>query len=309
MKCVVVGAGGVGGYFGGRLAAAGHDVALVARGPHLAAIRERGLRVRSILGDVEVTLPASDDPAELGPCDVVLFCVKAYDSATAVAALPPLIGADTVVLPFLNGIEHIAQLAALLGPAHVAGGAAYIFSSIAEPGVVVHTGGPARLVFGELDGRPSARLEGFGKACRDSGVNAAIADDIRQVMWSKLAFICATAGMTAAVRLPLGDIRQCAESWLMYRHLVEEVVAVARAEGVPLGPDDVDEQVAFATSLAPDSYSSLHHDLVSERPMELDALHGAVLRLAAGHGLEVPATEAVYRILRPWAVRNAGLRG
>jgi 2-dehydropantoate 2-reductase len=308
MKVVVVGAGGVGGYFGARLAQAGHDVAVLARGRHRAAIRERGLQVRSPKGDLTVAVPASEDPAELGRCEVVLFCVKSYDTRIAAARLGPLIGPETAVVSLQNGIDNEETLAAAVGADHVAGGAAFIFASIVEPGVVAHTGGPARIVFGELArertrGR-SDRMERLLQACQDAGIDAAIAADIRVVLWTKLAFICATAGTTTAVRLPLGEIRDCAESWRMFRQVLAEVVSLARAEGVPLGEDVVEEQVGFAAGLPPDAYSSLHHDLVSGNRMELDALHGTVVRRAASHGLAVPATEAIYAILRPWALRN-----
>jgi 2-dehydropantoate 2-reductase len=308
MKVVVVGAGGVGGYFGARLAQAGHDVALVARGRHLAAIRERGLQVRSPKGDLTVAVPASEDPAELGRCEVVLFCVKSYDTHAAAARLGPLIGPETAVVSLQNGIDNEETLAAAVGADHVVGGAAFIFASNVEPGVVAHTGGPARIVFGELTrertrGR-SDRMERLLQACQDAGIDAATPADIRVVLWTKLAFICATAGTTTAVRLPLGEIRGCAESWRMFRQVVAEVVALARSEGVPLGEDVVEEQVGFAAGLPPDAYSSLHHDLVSGNRMELDALHGTVVRRAASHGLAVPATEAIYAILRPWALRN-----
>jgi 2-dehydropantoate 2-reductase len=302
MKVAVVGAGGVGGYFGGRLAIAGNEVGMVARGPHRAAIETGGLRVRSVRGDFTATVPAREDPAALGPCDVVLFCVKSYDTEEAAARLRPLLQPDTAIVSLQNGVDNEEKIAAAVGSQHVVGGAAFIFSTIVEPGVVAHTGGPARMIFGELDGARSTRVERLLAACRAAGIDADAVPDIRVALWTKFAFICATAGMTAAARLPLGRIRDCAESWAMFRRLVEEVVAVARAEGVPLSEAVVDEQIAFASALAADSYSSLHHDLVSGRRMELDALHGTVVRRAARYGLAVPAHAAVYALLRPWAL-------
>jgi 2-dehydropantoate 2-reductase len=304
VRIVVVGAGGVGGYFGARLAAAGQDVAVVARGPHLAAIRAGGLRVRSPLGDLTVAVPASDDPAEFGASDVVLFAVKAYDTERAAAGLAPLLGPDTAVVSLQNGIDNEGRIAAVVGAEHVVGGAAFIFASIAEPGVVVHTGGPARLEFGEVHGARTERVERLLQACRDAGVDADIPPDIHVVLWLKFAFICATAGMTAAVRLPLGEIRDCPESWAMFGRIVAEVVALGRAEGVRLPADAVDEQLRLAAAQPAGAYSSLHHDLVTGHRMELEALHGSVVRRAAQHGVPVPACEAVYGILRPWAARN-----
>jgi 2-dehydropantoate 2-reductase len=309
MKIAVVGAGGVGGYFGGRLALAGHDVAVVARGPHLAAIRQRGLRVRSVKGDFTAVVQASDDLTEFEPCEVVLFCVKSYDTEAAAARLGPLLGEETAVVSLQNGIDNEEKIAATIGPGHVVGGAAFIFSTIAEPGVVAHTGGPARIVFGELDGARTARIEQLLVACHDAGIDAEIPADIRVVLWTKLAFICAVSGMTAAVRLPLGEIRDCAESWAMFRQIVAEVAVLAGAEGVRLGEDVVEQQVRFAAGLPPESYSSLHHDLVSGRRMELEALHGAVIRRAARVGFAAAASEGIYAILRPWALRNEDASG
>jgi 2-dehydropantoate 2-reductase len=304
MKVAVVGAGGVGGYFGGRLAQSGHDIHLVARGPHLAAIRQDGLRVRSVKGDFATTVRATDDPAEIGPCDAVLFCVKSYDTAEAAARLKPLLGEDTAVVSLQNGIDNEEKIAAVIGPVRVVGGAAFIFSTIVEPGVIGHTGGPARILFGELDGRRTDRVDRLLAACREAGIDADIPDDIRVVLWTKFAFICATAGMTAAVRLPLGEIRECAESWAMFQRLFAEVVLLARAEGISLSDDAVARQLDFAAALPPDSYSSLHHDLVSGRRMELDALHGTVVHRARRAGVPAPASDAIFATLRPWQLRN-----
>jgi 2-dehydropantoate 2-reductase len=304
MRIAVVGAGGVGGYFGGRLAQAGHDLHFIARGPHLAALQREGLRVRSVKGDFTADVRATDDPAEIGPCDAVLFCVKSYDTEEAAARLEPLLGEDTSVVSLQNGIDNEEKIAALVGPSRVVGGAAFIFSSIVEPGVIAHTGGPARILFGELKGSRTVRVEKLLAACREAGIDADIPPDIRVVLWTKFAFICAVAGMTTAVRLPLGDVRECRESWSMFQQIVTEVVTLARAEGVPLGDDVVAQQVGFAAGLPRDSYSSLHHDLVTGRRMELEALHGTVVRRAARGGVPAPASDAIYAILRPWALRT-----
>jgi 2-dehydropantoate 2-reductase len=306
MKVVVLGAGGVGGYVGARLAAAGHDVGLVARGAHLAALRTNGLQVNSVKGDVHVDVPAADDPAALGPCDVVLFCVKAFDTESAARRLPPVLTEDTAVVSLQNGVDNEDQLAAAVGAEHVVGGAAFIFSTISEPGIITHTGGSARVVVGERDNRRSDRVEALVAACTDAGLDAAVAPDINVVLWSKFAFICATAGMTASVRLSLGDIRESPPAWAMFRQIVSEVVELGRREGVPLGDDVIDQQVSFAAALAADSYSSLHHDLTTGRRMELDALHGSVVRRADRLGLPVPANRAVLALLDPWTRRNHG---
>lgn len=305
MKLAVYGAGGVGGYFGGRLAQAGADVHLIARGDHLDALRERGLRVESTHGDFHVDLPATDDPAEVGPCDYVLFTVKSFDTAAAAAELSPLLHDETGVVSLQNGVDNEETLAEVVGAEHVMGGVAYIFATIEEPGVVEHTGGPTSFTFGELDGTRSDRAERFLDWCeRADGMDATLSESIRVDLWEKAAFICAQAGMTASVRLPLGEVREAEESWAMYRRIVEEGVRVGRADGVDLPEDAVERWMALAEDLDAESYSSLHYDMTNGKRMELDALHGAIVRRAREHDVQAPMTEAVYAILEPWARRN-----
>ncbi|MFU8869501.1 2-dehydropantoate 2-reductase [Natronococcus sp.] len=305
MKVAIYGAGGVGAYFGGRLARAGADVHLLARGAHLEALRRDGLRVDSVRGDFEVELPATDDPASIGPCDYVLFAVKSFDTAAAARELEPLLGEETAVVSLQNGLDNEEKLADVIGEDRVMGGVAYVFSTIAEPGRIEQTGGPASITFGELDGTRSERAERLLERCeRANGMSAELSASIRIELWEKAAFICAQAGMTAAVRLPLGEIRETPESWDAYRRIVEEVCSVGRAAGVDLPDDAVSRWMAFAAELDDDSYSSLHYDMTREKPMELEALHGTVVRKARENDVAVPTTDAVYAILRPWAVRN-----
>ncbi|MFB1063218.1 2-dehydropantoate 2-reductase [Natrinema sp. H-ect4] len=304
MKVAVFGAGGVGGYLGARLADAGHEVHLIARGDHLAALRSDGLRVESIRGDTSVELPATDDPADIGPCDVVLFCVKAHDTRDAAADLAPLLDERTAVVSVQNGVDNERWLADEIGEDHVVGGVAYIFSTIGEPGVVEHTGGPAQFVYGELDGERTDRIERLDDALSASdGIDAVLVTDIRVELWRKFAFICAQAGMTATTRLPIGELRETDASWTMYRRIIEEVCAVARAEGVDHPDETVDEWLEFARGLDSDMYSSLHYDLTHDKRLELDALHGSVVRHASEVDVDVPMNEAVHAILRPWADR------
>lgn len=305
MKVAVFGAGGVGAYLGGRLAQVGADVHLIARGDHLAALRESGLRVESVAGDFEVDLPATDDPAEVGPCDYVIFTVKSYDTEAAAADLGPLLGEGSAVISFQNGLDNERVIAETIGREHVMGGVARIFSTIGAPGVIEHTGGPTQFVFGELDGSTSARGERFLEICeRAEGVDPELSADVEAAIWEKATLICAQAGMTATVRLPLGAIRSVPESWAMYRRIVEEVAAVGRAEGVDLPDDVVDRQVDLAAGLRDDVYSSLHYDMTHGKRMEVEALNGAVVRRAEAAGVDVPMNDAVYAILKPWAVRN-----
>ena len=304
VKVAVVGAGGVGGYFGGRLALAGADVHLVARGPHLNTLRERGLRVVSVRGDFSVSPRATDDPGVIGPCDVVLFCVKSYDTEQAAERLPPLVNGETAVLSLQNGVDNVEKIAAVVGERHVMGGAAFIFAAIAEPGVIADSGGPGSVVFGELDGSRSPRAVRLLALFERAGVGAELVADIRTRLWDKYAFICAQAGLTATTRLPIGEIRGTPETWAAFKRLAGEVVALAAAEGVRL-PDDVVERIsAFAHALEPSGFSSLYHDLTNGRRMELEALHGHVARRSRRHGLEAPVSDVVYALLKPHAALN-----
>ncbi|MGO9178533.1 MAG: 2-dehydropantoate 2-reductase [Candidatus Limnocylindrales bacterium] len=307
MRLAVVGVGGLGGYFGARLAQAQNDVRFLARGRHLEALRIRGLRVQSVFGDFALApaqVPAADDPHQIGPVDVVLFTVKSFDTEAAARLLPPLLRPDPAVISLQNGIDNEEKLGAEIGAEHVVGGAAYVFAELVEPGVVRHSGGPTRLVFGEFDGRPSARLEVFRAACLRAGFGAEIVADIRAALWTKYAFICAQAGTTAAVRQPIGVIRETPATWALFRRIVEETWRVGRAEGVRLPDDLVQRQLDLAARIEPANYSSLHDDLVAGRRMELDALLGELVRRGARAGVPTPAAETLYAVLRPWADRG-----
>lgn len=305
MRIAVFGAGGVGGYLAARLADAGTaEVALLARGAHLEALRADGLRLRSVFGDAHVRVPATDDPGDIGPVDAVLFTVKATDTHTAAGQLGPLLGEGTAVVSFQNGVDNEDRITATVGGGHVLGGVAFIFSTIAAPGVIEHSGGPTRFVFGELDGRRSQRAQGLQDVLRAAGVDAELTSDVRAAMWRKFIFICAQAGMTAASRLPLGALRGDEEAWRMYRAVITEAAAVADAEGIGLPDDAVEGAIELAESLEHDAFSSLHYDLEHGKPMELDALNGHVARLGRRHGVDVPANEAIYALLSPWAAAN-----
>lgn len=309
LKLAVFGTGGVGGYYAGRLAAGGADVHLIARGAHLEALRANGLSIESPKGDLHIDLPTTDDPSEIGPCDYVLFSVKSFDTEAVSARLQPLIRDDTAILSFQNGIDNEDKIARVVGRQHVLGGAAYIFSTIREPGVIAHTGGPARIVFGEMDGSRSERGSRLLDQCKKAEIDAELSEEIERVLWDKFAFICAQAGMTAAVRLPIGEVRAVKESWNAFRSIVEEVCAIAAAEGIELPHDTADRHVSFAEGLEPTGYSSLYDDLTKGRRMELEALHGTILRRARRHGIPVPMSQAIYAILKPWAVRNEAASG
>lgn len=304
MKIAVVGTGAVGGYFGARLAAAGSEVHFLARGESLAALRERGLRVDSVLGDLTLAADetrATDDPGDIGPSDVVLFTVKSYDTDVAAERLGPLLQDGTAVISLQNGIDNEDRIAARIGSEHVVGGVAYLFAHRAGPGHVRHTGGPARIVFGELSGERSPRTEAFLGECQRAGIAAEIAPDIRVALWSKFVFICAQAGLTAASRQPIGVIRDTPATWELFRRVLEEVAAVGRAEGVALPDDLVAKHLEFASALEAHGRSSMYDDLAAGRRMELEALLGEVVGRGARGGVLTPVSEVLYGLLLPSA--------
>ena len=299
MRVLVVGAGAVGGYFGARLVRAGTPVTFVARGPHLAAMQRAGLRVRSAVdGEWVVKVDAVADVTGLAPADIVLFCVKSFDTESAAVAIRPVVGPDTAVVSLQNGVDNEETLERVLGPGHAVGGVAYVFAAVETPGVIVHRLG-GRVVVGELDGRHGAQLERLQAAFAAAGVPAEVAPDIRRTLWEKYLMITAQSGMTALTRTPIGVIRSVPESWQMYRLIVEELATLARAEGVRLDDGVVDAIMKAAEGLAPEALSSLHHDLVNGRRLELEGLQGHAVRLGRRHGVPTPMLFAVYAALKP----------
>lgn len=296
-RVAVYGAGALGAYFGGRLAQAGVDVHLIARGRQLDALRAGRLRVESINGDFETPIRATGDPAEVGPCEAILLCVKTYHVDEVAPTLTPLVEEGTALVPVQNGIAHIETLQSAVGADHVLGGAAFIFATLTEPGRVVHSAGPGSIVFGELDGRLSERARELAATLASAGIGVELVDNVRERMWAKFAYICAHAGTTAAARLPIGAIRSSEPAWAMFKRMLDEIVDLARSEGVELGPDVVESLVDFANSLAADSTSSMYNDLVAGRQTELEALHGVAVQRARRNGLELPMNEAVYALL------------
>ncbi len=301
MRIAIVGSGGVGGYFGARLAEGGADVTFIARGAHLAAMRAHGLRIHSPLGDLHLpTVSATDNPTTVGSVDVVFFAVKLYDSQTASALVPPLVGPDTVVIPFQNGVESVAMLTALVGEARVAGGTSYISAVIDEPGVIRHTTSD-RLIFGELDGSRSARLERFNDACLAGGFHPLFTDQIQVEIWTKFAHLTVFSGMTSAVRLPVGPIREDPDLLAMWQAALMESLAVARARGIALAPGFIDTTMALVTRWPPYMKSSMLEDLERGRRLELPWLSGAVVRLGREVGVDTPIHRFLATILMPHA--------
>jgi 2-dehydropantoate 2-reductase len=297
-----MGAGGLGGFFGGVLAAHGADVTLVARGPHLAAMREQGLRVRSELaGTFLVTPPVTDTPATAGEVDLLLFCVKAYDVETAAAQCVSVVGPRTAVVPVQNGMDAAERLAAVLGQDVVLGGLTYVASRIESPGVVVQQGRAGTLMFGERRGGLSARGAAVRDFLGDHGVGAELCADIRVRLWEKYVVVCATGGVLAVRREPFGPALASGEARAFMVAIMAEVAALAAASGVPLTPDVVPRLMAYLEHhMAPEARSSQLSDLQAGRRLELEHLNGAAVRLGHALGVPTPANQAVYDALKPF---------
>jgi 2-dehydropantoate 2-reductase len=304
-RVAVLGAGAVGSYLGSRLARAGADVHLIARGAHLDALRASGLTLITSEGSETLSMPATEDPASIGPVDLVLFGVKSYDTEAAAARLDPLIGPETAVMSIQNGIDNEAKVAAVIGEAHVVPAAVYILAAVEAPGVV--RSGPARMVLGEYQpGPPSARVAGLVDLFRAGGVDASASTDVRVSKWEKYTLLVGFSAVSAATQLPLGDIRRSKAATAMMRAVMQEAFDVARALGVPLADDQVERSHALVLAQADTEGASLRNDLLKGRRMEIEALQGTLARLGRETGVPTPWTDAAYAILEPWAVKNEG---
>jgi 2-dehydropantoate 2-reductase len=302
MRVTVMGSGGTGGYFGGLLARAGEDVTFVARGAHLEAIQAKGLTVRSrLVGDFTVPARASDDPSAGGAADLVLFCVKAYDTENAAERLRPAVGPDTVILPVQNGIDSAERIGRVVGPSHVIGGTAGVSSVLEAPGIIDHRGGPDTIRLGKLDGPPSARVQRIAETLLRAGIKAQVRSDIRVALWEKFVLICGLSGLTALTRLTIGAVLACAETRTLYRQTMDETAAVGRAEGVALPEGTVETALRQFETANPTVRGSLYYDLDAGRRLEIETLNGTVVRLGRERGVPTPANFAIYAALKPYA--------
>src|SRR5436190_3255096 len=300
MKIAIFGSGGVGGYFGGRLAASGEDVTFLARGAHLAAMQQHGLHIASPLGDVHLPkVQAADRPQAIGPVDVVLFTVKLYDVESSAATLAPLIGPDTVVITLQNGVDAMDMVAKHVGDRHVAGGAAYIVAVIDQPGHIRHTTAQ-QLVFGERDGRRSDRLVAFEAAGRRAGFEATAGTDVTADLWTKFVRLATWSGMTTIARSPMGVLRDTPETLALMMSAVQEGIAVGRAKGVNLPADLMDTTLAMIKNLPAGSKSSMLEDLERGRRLELPWLSGGVVRMGKEVGVPTPIHQFITTILTPF---------
>lgn len=294
----IMGSGGVGGYFGARLAQAGYPVTFIARGAHLQAIRDNGLTIEGPEDALHVAAAATDSPADIGPVDFVLFCVKLWDTEAAAQACKPLIGPDTAVVSLQNGVDSEDMLAMVLGEHHVMGGVAEIAASITGPGLI-HKLSPFHVIrFGELDGRPSARGDRLERCLADAGVQTFYSQDISADIWKKFIFLVGLSALTALTRTPIGPIRQDPDTRALFQQVMEETFTVARAKGVALPDDTIPQRMAFVDKLPPDMRASMAIDLSQGRRLELPWLSGAVARLGAETGVETPANGFVATALK-----------
>ena len=302
MHVVIMGSGGIGGYLGARLAAAGTDVSFIARGTHLRAMRETGLNVESALGDIHLEgVRATDKPATLKRADVVVFAVKLYDMEAAAQLIRPIVGPETVVVPFLNGVEAPAAIDTVLGENTSAGGVIRMSATLVEPGLIRHIGTFATVTMGALAQAQQTKLEAFQAALTEAGVDASLSDDITAEIWKKMAFLAPMSALTSLVRAPIGVVRADEKLADLYMEAVKEAVRIAWASGANLDAD-ADKQVwKFTQNLPADMPSSMQIDLENERRLELDWLSGALVRMGKELNIKTPTHELVTTILGPRA--------
>lgn len=301
LKVAVIGAGAVGGYYGAKLACVGHDVHLIARGAHRRAIAERGLMVWSTLGDFVVRPHVTDDPADIGAADLVLFAVKTYDNPTAVKLLPPLVDGDTMVLTLQNGVGSMRDVGQHVGERAVLAGPTYIATALAGPGFIEQTGTHRRIVFGEastVSDTPSPRVQALADVLRAADVDAEPVGDARRPLWEKFIYLAPFASVTGAARLPAGPIWQDAALRETFLRAVREVEALAHAEGVAIAEDTIPKIEAYMEALPASTRSSLLIDISAGRPIENEALGGEVTRRARKLGVPTPVMDTLYAVLQ-----------
>ncbi len=307
MRIAIFGAGGIGGYLGGRLSQAGEEVVLIARGEHLQAIKEHGLRVDSIKGDFVATPAlATDNPTEAGPVDAVILGVKAWQVLDAAKAMRPMIGPETFVVPMQNGVEATAQLASVLGEKSVVVGLGGLVSYIVGPGHILHAGGEPYVSFGESDNSTSERTQNLLEAFKNAGVTANIPANIQAALWAKLALMAVNSGIGAITRVPTGQWRSVAGSWKMAQQVAQEVLAVAAGKGIAMPSDSLASTVARLEASAPNSTSSMQRDLMEGRFSELEVQTGAVVRLGLEAGVPTPVNTFIYNSLLPQEMNARG---
>ncbi|HSA99973.1 MAG TPA: ketopantoate reductase family protein [Anaerolineales bacterium] len=300
MKILIMGTGGVGGYYGGLLAQQGNDVTFIARGAHLYAIRHQGLKVKSVHGDFHVfPANATDDPINVGTVDLILFCVKSYNTDEAAQAIRPAVGQQTVVMSLQNGVDAAERIGKVIGPEHVIGGVTWLSSAVEEPGVIKQISQFRRIVFGELGKGRSERIQSIFEVLNNIGITVEISEDIQKVLWTKLVFITAVSSIGSLTRLPMGDYRSIPETRSLLASIMQEVESVARSQGVNLDGDVVQKWLEFIDNAGPTIKPSMQLDVESGQRTELESMIGVVGRKGRELGVPTPVSDFVYASLLP----------
>jgi 2-dehydropantoate 2-reductase len=300
MKILIMGTGGVGGYYGGLLAQQGNDVTFIARGAHLSALRTEGLKVRSVHGDFDLpSVNATDDPANVGPVDLILFCVKTYNTDEAAKALGSAVGPQTAVMSLQNGIDAAERIGKVIGEEHVIGGVTWLSSAVEAPGIILQISQFRRIVLGELNGRLSERIQSIYEVLKNTGITVEIAENIWKVLWTKLVFISAVSGVGSLTRLPMGDYRSIPETRSLLTRIMQEVESLARAQGVDLDENVVQNWLDFIDNAAPTIKPSMQLDVEMGHRTEIESMIGVVGRKGRELGVPTPVSDFVYASLLP----------
>lgn len=300
MKIMVMGSGGMGGYYGGLLAQQGNDVTFIARGAHMEAIRANGLQVKSVFGDFTVSpTQATDAPAEVGPVDLILFCVKTYSTDEAVEAILPAVSPQTAVLSLQNGVDSVERIGKVVGVEHVIGGATWISSAVEAPGVIKQVSQFRRIVFGELDGTRSERIQTIHKVLENIGVAVEVSENILKILWTKFVFISAASSLGSLTRLPMGEYRSIPETRALISGLMREVESVARAQGIALDEDVAQKSLEFMDNAAPHIKASMQLDVEAGRRTELESMIGVIGRKGREWSVPTPVADFIYASLLP----------
>lgn len=296
MRIAVMGTGAVGGYFGARLGAAGQNVAFIARGSHLDAMRKEGLKVKSIQGDLHIRALFTSDPGEVGPMDLVLFCVKSYDTEAAAAKLAPMMGEKTMIISLQNGIDNPDKIAARWGKARTLAAVVYLGATVAAPGKIEHSAG-GRIILGELDGETSETAKQVEQLLSDAKISCTLSAEIRKVMWTKLVWNAPFCALSCLARATVKEILESDALKKLAADCMQEVIEAARSTGIELAPSVVEETFHFSKGLG-DFKPSMLQDLEARKPLEYEALNGIVIHLLGERGKKAPINEAAYAVLK-----------
>ena len=304
MRIAIMGTGGVGGYYGGLLAQAGHEVTFIARGAHLAAIRDQGLQVKSVFGDFRVSpAQATDNPAQVAPVDVVVFTTKTYHTDAAAQLIKPMVGRDTVVISFQNGVDAAERIGQIVGMEHLLGGATWLSAAIEEPGVIGQYSQFRRIVLGELDGRMTPRVRALLEVFQSTGATVEMVPNIEQILWTKFVFISAISALGSLTRVTMGEYRGVREARMVLTEAIKEIVAVAQARGVSLAPDVLTSTLKFIDESAAGIKPSMQRDIEAGRMSELESMIGIVVRLGEKLGMATPVMGLTYAVLKPGEIK------